>query len=71
MNDTSRNSIPAPLRRYVDAWNSHDADAIADTFVDGGFYTDPLTNGPLTGKAIGAYAQALRRAHIVRAQPLS
>lgn len=45
-------------RRYLDAWNAHDADAIVGTFADGGTYRDPTT-GPLTGDAIGAYAKGL------------
>jgi steroid delta-isomerase-like uncharacterized protein len=46
-------------RRYFDAWNQHDAGAIVATFAEGGTYADPVTPGPLTGAAIGAYAQAL------------
>jgi steroid delta-isomerase-like uncharacterized protein len=46
-------------QRYFDAWNQRDADAIMATFVVGGTYTDPATRGPLTGAAIGAYAQSL------------
>jgi steroid delta-isomerase-like uncharacterized protein len=46
-------------QRYFDAWNQHDAEAIIATFADGGTYADPTTPGPLTGVAIGAYAQAL------------
>jgi len=44
---------------YFDAWNHHDAAAIVATFADGGSYADPATPGPLTGPAIGAYAQEL------------
>jgi steroid delta-isomerase-like uncharacterized protein len=46
-------------QRYFDAWNQHDAGAIVATFAEGGTYADPVTPGPLTGAAIGAYAQAL------------
>jgi steroid delta-isomerase-like uncharacterized protein len=46
-------------QRYFDAWNRHDAEAIVSTFVDGGTYADPATAGPLSGAAIGGYAQAL------------
>jgi steroid delta-isomerase-like uncharacterized protein len=46
-------------QRYFDAWNQHDAEAIVATFADGGTYADPTTPGPLTGAAIGAFAQAL------------
>jgi len=45
-------------RRYLDAWNAHDADAIARTFVAGGTYCDPTTP-ELSGDAIGAYAKGL------------
>jgi steroid delta-isomerase-like uncharacterized protein len=46
-------------QRYFEAWNQHDAGAIMATFAEGGTYADPATGGPLTGAAIGAYAQAL------------
>ena len=46
-------------RAYFDAWNSRDADAIVETFCDSGTYTDPTTNGLLSGSAIGAYATGL------------
>jgi steroid delta-isomerase-like uncharacterized protein len=46
-------------QRYFDAWNKHDAAAIVATFAEGGTYTDPATPGPLSGAAIGAYAEAL------------
>jgi steroid delta-isomerase-like uncharacterized protein len=53
---------PSPLQvaqRYFDAWNQHDANAIVDTFIDNGTYSDPTTGGPLSGVAIGAYAAGL------------
>ena len=59
MNDSANAAIPAEVLRYVEAWNSHDGDAIVATFADDGFYADPLTNGPLTGNAIAAYASGL------------
>lgn len=46
-------------QRYFDAWNQHDAGAIMATFAEGGTYADPATRGPLSGAAIGAYAQTL------------
>jgi steroid delta-isomerase-like uncharacterized protein len=46
-------------QRYFDAWNRHDAGAIVATFAETGIYTDPVTPGPLTGAAIGAYAGGL------------
>src|SRR5215469_5001694 len=53
---------PTPLQvfeSYADAWNRHDADGIVATFAEGGTYCDPTTPGPLTGAAIGEYAQGL------------
>jgi steroid delta-isomerase-like uncharacterized protein len=44
---------------YFSAWNARDADAVVATFGDSGTYTDPTTNGPLSGTAIGAYAKRL------------
>ena len=49
-------------QRYFDAWNRHDRDAIVATFTEGGTYADPVTTAPLTGAAIGAYAEALWKA---------
>ena len=46
-------------QRYFDAWNQHDSAAIIAVFNEGGTYADPTTAGPLSGAAIGAYAQAL------------
>ena len=46
-------------QRYFDAWNQHDAGAIVATFAEAGFYSDPVTPGPLTGAAIGDYARGL------------
>ena len=44
--------------RYFDAWNAHDAEAIAATFAQGGTYTDP-TVAELDAQATGAYALSL------------
>jgi steroid delta-isomerase-like uncharacterized protein len=44
--------------KYFDAWNRRDAKGIVATFGVGGTYSDPTTK-PLTGDAIGAYAQGL------------
>jgi steroid delta-isomerase-like uncharacterized protein len=46
-------------RRYIDAWNRHDASGIAALFADGGTYTDPTTEGELQGDRIAAYAGSL------------
>lgn len=50
---------PELTKSYLDAWNAHDADALVATFTPSGTYSDPTTNGPLSGAAIGAYAQSL------------
>jgi len=49
----------AAARRYFDAWNRRDPEAIAATFAEGGTYSDPTTEGDLTGPAIAGYAAAL------------
>ena len=46
-------------QRYFDAWNRRDPGAIADTFADGGTYTDPNAPGGLSDGAIGEYAAGL------------
>lgn len=46
-------------RRYYEAWNRHDAAAIVAVFAQGGTYSDPATEGALTGSAIGTYADSL------------
>jgi steroid delta-isomerase-like uncharacterized protein len=45
-------------KRYLDAWNTHDADAILKTFAAAGTYSDPTT-GEIWGDAIGANAKRL------------
>ncbi len=45
-------------KRYFDAWNTHDAEAIVKTFADNGTYRDPST-GEISGDAIGANAKRL------------
>ena len=45
--------------RYIDAWNTRSPVAITGMFLEGGTYTDPITNGPLTGAAIGGFAEGL------------
>ena len=54
----SQNASSIALR-YFDAWNRRDAAAIVATFAEGGTYLDPVTPGPLTAAATGAYAQGL------------
>lgn len=46
-------------QRYIDAWNTRSPAAINAMFLEGGTYSDPVTNGPLTGPAIGAFAEGL------------
>ncbi len=45
-------------KKYFDAWNTYDADAIVKTFADNGIYCDPTT-GEISGDAIGANAKRL------------
>ena len=47
------------VQQYFGAWSQHDAAAIVATFAEGGTYSDPMTDGFLTGPAIGAYASGL------------
>ena len=49
-------------RRYIEAWNARSPTAITESFAEGGTYTDPVTGGPLTGTAIGAFAAELFQA---------
>jgi steroid delta-isomerase-like uncharacterized protein len=46
-------------QRYMDAWNTRSPAAITGMFLDGGTYIDPVSGGPLTGSAIGSFAQGL------------
>lgn len=46
-------------RRYFDAWQVQDADAILATMAPGGTYSDPTTPGPIGGEALRGYAVAL------------
>ena len=47
------------FQHYADAGNNYDAAGIVATLAESGTYTDPTTQGPLTGIAISAYAQSL------------
>ncbi len=47
------------IEAYFAAWDAHDPQAIVDLFAPDGTYEDPATGGPLSGEAIGSYAQAL------------
>jgi len=46
-------------QQYFEAWQRHDAAAIVATFAEGGTYSDPATDQPLTGQAIGQYTGGL------------
>ena len=51
-------------QRSLDAWNSHDADAIVALYAEGGTYSAPRAGKEaLTGKAIADYAKAVWRAY--------
>ncbi len=47
------------IRAYFDAWDAHDPQAVMDVYAEDGSYEDPVTGGPLTGAAIGEYAEGL------------
>jgi steroid delta-isomerase-like uncharacterized protein len=47
------------VKRYFDAWNRHDADAIAALFVEGGTYSNPIAGQGLTGQATADFAKGL------------
>jgi steroid delta-isomerase-like uncharacterized protein len=47
------------VKRYFDAWNRHDADAIVALFAEGGTYSNPIAGQGLTGQAIARFAKGL------------
>ena len=47
------------VKRYIDAWNRHDADAIVALFAEGGTYSNPVAGQGLTGQAIGGFAKGV------------
>ena len=49
-------------RRYVDAWNRHDAEAILGCFALNGRYESPTTAGPISGAQLKAHAEAIWQA---------
>jgi steroid delta-isomerase-like uncharacterized protein len=49
----------ALAQRYFDAWSARDRAAVLKTFVPGGTYTDPTTQGPLSGPHFSGYLAAL------------
>jgi steroid delta-isomerase-like uncharacterized protein len=56
---TTQLDLPPIVRRYFDAWNSHDPAAIVATLGESGTYSDPATPSPLAGPALVAYTQGL------------
>ena len=58
----TRNHAMNPIevvRRYNQAWNGRDANAIVQLFAEGGTYSNPHAGQGLTGEAIGNYAKAV------------
>jgi steroid delta-isomerase-like uncharacterized protein len=58
----TRNHAMNPIevvRRYNQAWNGRDANAIVQLFAEGGTYSNPHAGQCLTGEAIGNYAKAV------------
>ncbi len=49
----------AAARRYFDAWNTRDAEAILAALTEDGTYEDPTTRGPIPGDALRAYVTGL------------
>ena len=45
------------VKRYSEAWNRHDADAIVALFVGAGTYSNPVAGQGLTGQAIADFAK--------------
>lgn len=46
-------------RQYFGAWNSHDPEAVAAAFIEGGSYWDPRAGRLLSGRAIATYVATL------------
>jgi len=46
-------------QQYFDAWNRRDAEAVLATMAVDGTYSDPLTNGPVSGEAFIGYMNGL------------
>ena len=47
------------VKRFSEAWNRHDADAIVALFVEGGTYSNPDAGQGLTGQAIADFAKGV------------
>ena len=50
-------------RRYLDAWNRHDADAIVAIYAEGGTYHTPRLDHVLKGQAIADWAESVWAAY--------
>ena len=46
-------------QRYFEAWNRRDPSGVVATLTENGTYSDPTTNGDLTGQAIADYTAGL------------
>ena len=49
----------AIIDRFYDAWNRHDAAAVAASFAAGGVYADPLTRVDLSGDNLTDHVQSV------------
>jgi heme-degrading monooxygenase HmoA/predicted ester cyclase len=47
------------IDRFYDAWNRHDAAAVAASFAAGGVYADPLTRVDLSGDALTGHVESV------------
>jgi SnoaL-like domain len=47
------------VRRYNQAWNGRDAEALVALFAEGGTYSNPDAGQGLTGEAIGTFAKGV------------
>ncbi len=47
------------IEAYFAAWDAHDSQAVIDLYAEDGTYQDPATEIPLSGRAIGDYAEGL------------
>ncbi len=52
-------AITDALKRYFDAWNAHDGEAVVAALTDDGTYEDPTTGGPISGDALAANVEGL------------
>ncbi len=50
-------------QRSIDAWNSHDADAILALYAEGATYHTPRVDHPLKGKALADFIKSVLTAY--------